>query len=76
MSAIINVDQDLESPWPLDIVGHNGRLTKVRLPNWSRVLRRLQGCFNVFSLVVTFSALPWPLDIIGHNHKVVNVRAL
>lgn len=70
VSAIINVDQDLESPWPLDIIGHNGRLTKVRPPNWSRFLPRLQGCCNVFSL----ATLPWPLDIIGHNHTVVNAR--
>ena len=29
ISAIINVDQDLDEPWPLDIIGHGGKLTKV-----------------------------------------------
>jgi hypothetical protein len=29
VSAIINIDQDVGEPWPLDVFGHSGKLTKV-----------------------------------------------
>jgi hypothetical protein len=29
VSAIINVDQEVGEPWPLDVFGHSGKLTKV-----------------------------------------------
>ena len=30
-SAIINVDQDLDEPWPLEVYGHDGRATNVTM---------------------------------------------
>jgi hypothetical protein len=44
VSAIINIDQDLESPWPLDIIGHNGRLVKVTMKPGDMVLYEGASC--------------------------------
>jgi prolyl 4-hydroxylase len=28
-SAIINVDQDVDEPWPLEVIGHDGKATNI-----------------------------------------------
>lgn len=30
-SAIINVDQDVDEPWPLEVIGHDGRAYNVTM---------------------------------------------
>jgi hypothetical protein len=30
-SAIINVDQDLDEPWPLEVIGHDGKATNITM---------------------------------------------
>jgi hypothetical protein len=30
-SAIINVDQDLDEPWPLEVIGHDGKAHNVTM---------------------------------------------
>lgn len=37
-SAIINVAQDVEEPWVLELVGHDGKVTNVTMEPWDMVL--------------------------------------
>ena len=37
-SAIINVAQDVDEPWVLELVGHNGKVTNVTMEPWDMVL--------------------------------------
>merc|ERR1712183_347124 len=37
-SAIINVDQDVDEPWPLEVIGHDGRATNVTMEPGDMVL--------------------------------------
>ena len=37
-SAIINVDQDLDEPWPLEVIGHDGRAYNVTMEPGDMVL--------------------------------------
>jgi len=37
-SAIINVDQDLDNPWPLEVIGHDGRAENVTMEPGDMVL--------------------------------------
>jgi len=37
-SAIINVDQDVDEPWPLEVIGHDGRATNITMEPGDLVL--------------------------------------
>merc|ERR1712183_577891 len=37
-SAIINVDQDVDEPWPLEVIGHDGRAVNVTMEPGDMVL--------------------------------------
>lgn len=37
-SAIINVDQDVDEPWPLEVYGHDGKATNVTMEPGDMVL--------------------------------------
>lgn len=37
-SAIINVDQDVDEPWPLEVYGHDGKATNVTMMPGDMVL--------------------------------------
>lgn len=41
-SAIINVAQDVDEPWPLEVIGHDGKAENVTMV---RVLRRRRPLF-------------------------------
>ena len=44
-SAIINVDQDVDEPWPLEVIGHDGKaynVTMVRLRDFVLLSRSMQ----------------------------------
>ena len=68
-SAIINVDQDTDEPWPLEVIGHDGRAHNITMEPGDMVLYEshsvihgrqfpLQGRFmaNVF---IHFGACDW-----------------
>ena len=45
-SAIINVDQDLDEPWPLEVIGHDGKSHNVTMVPGDLVLcKSLYRCF-------------------------------
>lgn len=49
-SAIINVAQDTDEPWPLEVIGHDGKATNGKSP-WQRLKSEKYRLltFNVFS---------------------------
>lgn len=76
-SAIINVDQDLDEPWPLEVIGHDGKAVNVTMEPGDMVLYEshsvihgrpfpLKGRFfaNIF---VHFE--PTGHTLRHHNHK-------
>ena len=37
-SAIINVDQDVDEPWPLEVIGHDGKAYNITMEPGDLVL--------------------------------------
>lgn len=44
-SAIINVAQDLDEPWPLEVIGHDGKAYNVTMEPGDMVSLQAKPCF-------------------------------
>jgi hypothetical protein len=60
-SAIINVDQDVDEPWPLEVIGHDGKAHNVTMVPGDLVLCKFScpyvGCDNDFSFRSSLSSI-------------------
>jgi hypothetical protein len=52
-SAIINVDQDVDEPWPLEVIGHDGKAHNVTMVPGDLVLCKLLPFFACCTLLLT-----------------------
>jgi uncharacterized membrane protein YagU involved in acid resistance len=53
-SAIINVDQDVDEPWPLEVIGHDGKAVNITMEP-GKVSRNLK--FDLLNFGITFISL-------------------
>ena len=65
-SAIINVDQDVDEPWPLEVIGHDGKAHNVTMLPGDLVLCKLScACYNFYSETTLWNcdSLILPFDL-------------
>ena len=54
-SAIINVDQDVDEPWPLEVIGHDGRARNVTMVPGDLVLYESHSIIHGVRVALQFS---------------------
>lgn len=60
-SAIINVDQDVDEPWPLEVIGHDGKAHNVTMVPGDLVLCKFRT--RIFALYEFVLLHPMPLSL-------------
>ena len=58
-SAIINVDQDVDEPWPLEVIGHDGIAVNITMKPGDLVLYESNSIIHGVSLLRPF-VFPFP----------------
>ena len=77
-SAIINVDQDLDEPWPLEVVGHDGKAHNVTMLLGDLVLYESHSVLHGgWIFVLVFSPYFRPrIFSIALSHAIYSIRNL